>query len=83
MVGGLELYVASFNQTESVLAEDQKSAMVPLDYAARVKQYRARLGLTQVELSARLGVSFATVNRWENGPDEAVTPVVAAASADG
>jgi superfamily II DNA or RNA helicase len=24
------------------------------------------LGLTQVELAARLGVSFATVNRWEN-----------------
>ena len=49
------------------MAEDQGPATVPLDYAARVKQYRARLGLTQVELSARLGVSFATVNRWENG----------------
>ena len=49
------------------MAEEQESATLPLDYAARVKQYRARLGLTQVELSARLGVSFATVNRWENG----------------
>ena len=49
------------------MAEDQESTTLPLDYAARVKQYRARLGLTQVELSARLGVSFATVNRWENG----------------
>ena len=49
------------------MAEDQESATLPLDYAARIKQYRARLGLTQLELSARLGVSFATVNRWENG----------------
>ena len=49
------------------MAEGKESATLPIDYAARVKQYRARLGLTQVELSARLGVSFATVNRWENG----------------
>jgi len=40
--------------------------VVPTDYAGRIKDYRARLGLTQVELAARLGVSFATVNRWEN-----------------
>jgi DNA-binding LacI/PurR family transcriptional regulator len=31
------------------------------------KQFRERLGVTQVELAAKLGVSFATVNRWENG----------------
>ncbi|MEK6677706.1 MAG: helix-turn-helix domain-containing protein, partial [Planctomycetota bacterium] len=40
---------------------------IPSDYPIRVKQYRSRLGLTQVELAVRLGVSFATVNRWENG----------------
>ena len=40
---------------------------VPSDYSARIKQFRARLGLTQVELAERLGVSFASVNRWENG----------------
>lgn len=28
---------------------------------------RAKLDLTQVELAERLGVSFATVNRWEGG----------------
>lgn len=42
------------------------SSVLPPDYAARIKQFRARLGLTQAELAARLGVSFATVNRWEN-----------------
>ena len=32
----------------------------------QIKQLRARLGLTQVVLAERLGVSFPTVNRWEN-----------------
>ena len=36
------------------------------DYAERIKQFRARRGLTQQALAERLGVSFATVNRWEN-----------------
>src|SRR3989338_6962992 len=37
------------------------------DYPERIKQFRARRGLTQQGLADRLGVSFATVNRWENG----------------
>ncbi|MEA5512262.1 helix-turn-helix domain-containing protein [Crocosphaera sp. UHCC 0190] len=32
-----------------------------------VKQTRKRLALTQLEFAQRLGVSFQTVNRWENG----------------
>jgi superfamily II DNA or RNA helicase/DNA-binding XRE family transcriptional regulator len=36
------------------------------DYADQIKRLRARLGLTQVNLAERLGVSFPTVNRWEN-----------------
>lgn len=28
---------------------------------------RKKLGLTQAEMARRLGVSFVTVNRWENG----------------
>ena len=38
--------------------------------AAYVKEVRERLGLTQVALAERLGVSFVTVNRWENGKSE-------------
>ncbi len=32
-----------------------------------LKQLRAKLGLSQEELAARLGVAFTTLNRWENG----------------
>ena len=37
------------------------------DYPDRIKRLRAGLGLTQQSLAKELGVSFATVNRWENG----------------
>ena len=36
------------------------------EFPSQVKQLRLRLGLTQVELATRLGVSFPTINRWEN-----------------
>jgi len=39
---------------------------LPSDYSARIKRLRNRLALTQVQLARMLGVSFATVNRWEN-----------------
>ena len=39
---------------------------IPEDYPKRVKHLRERLGLTQTQLADRIGVSFATVNRWEN-----------------
>ncbi len=38
---------------------------VPL--AARLRLLRTRLGWSQEQLARRLGVSFATVNRWESG----------------
>ncbi len=37
------------------------------DYPEQIRTLRAKLGLTQVALAERLGVSFPTVNRWENG----------------
>ena len=39
---------------------------IPRDYSSRVKSLRDRLGLTQMQLAERIGVSFTTVNRWEN-----------------
>ena len=32
-----------------------------------VREARQRLGLTQEQFASRLGVTFPTVNRWENG----------------
>lgn len=36
-------------------------------FSELVKAVRVRLKLSQEELAHALGVSFATVNRWENG----------------
>lgn len=32
-----------------------------------VRELRRKLGLTQEKFAAKLGVSFTTLNRWENG----------------
>jgi putative transcriptional regulator len=39
----------------------------PENFLELVKEVRRQLGLSQEELAHALGVSFATVNRWENG----------------
>lgn len=35
--------------------------------AGRIKDLRQKLELTQEQFAARIGVTFSTVNRWENG----------------
>lgn len=37
------------------------------DLSDLVRSLRERLGLTQEKLAAKLGVTFTSVNRWENG----------------
>lgn len=37
------------------------------ELARRIKELRCKLGLTQEQFAARVGVTFSTVNRWENG----------------
>ena len=39
-------------------------------FAAQFSSLRRRLGLSQEELAARLNLSFATINRWENGKSQ-------------
>ena len=39
---------------------------LPGDYSQRVKSVREVSGLTQAQFAELVGVSFATVNRWEN-----------------
>ena len=36
------------------------------DYSSLVKEVRRQLALSQEDLARELGVSYATVNRWEN-----------------
>ena len=38
-----------------------------MTYADGIKLLRKKMLISQEELAERLGVSFASVNRWENG----------------
>ncbi|MFL9450665.1 helix-turn-helix domain-containing protein [Tolypothrix bouteillei VB521301_2] len=48
-----------------------RSCVMPVidqsELADLVRETRKRLGLSQVKFAATLGVSFQSVNRWENG----------------
>ena len=45
----------------------ENSSVQTLAIKDLVYELRSRLGLTQVQCAARLGVAFSTLNRWENG----------------
>lgn len=40
------------------------------DYSKVIKELRNKMTLSQVEFARLLGVSFASVNRWETGKHE-------------
>lgn len=51
-----------------------------LTIGENIREYRKKHGLTQEELAARLGASYQSVSRWENGttyPDIEMLPSVA------
>ena len=35
--------------------------------ALKIRRLRSKLGLTQEQFAAKVGVTFSTVNRWETG----------------
>ena len=41
-----------------------------MDYKRAIKKTREKMFLTQEEFGKLVGVSFETVNRWENGKHE-------------
>jgi len=45
----------------------RSKGVIPPDYAQRVRAFRVARGLSQTALADLLGVSFASVSRWENG----------------
>ena len=56
-----------------------------MEIQSTLRAIRARLDLTQQQLADRLGVSFATVNRWEGGmtkPQKAAQEAIAALAAE-
>ncbi len=56
-----------------------------MDIQATLRAIRAKLDLTQQQLAERLGVSFATINRWEGGttkPQKAAQEAIAELAAE-
>lgn len=41
-----------------------------MDFSKLVRELRIKMLLSQEEMAKKLGVSFATVNRWENAHHE-------------
>jgi DNA-binding XRE family transcriptional regulator len=37
-----------------------------MDFGEQVKQVREKLSLSQMEMAKAIGVSYSTLNRWEN-----------------
>lgn len=46
-----------------------------IDYKKAVKELRDKMIMTQQEFAEYLGVSFASINRWENGINKPTTVV--------
>jgi len=46
-----------------------------MNYKKLVKEIREKLIITQEELATLLGVSFASINRWETGKHEPTTKI--------
>jgi ribosome-binding protein aMBF1 (putative translation factor) len=57
----------STNKESLVFEEGQSMPIIGRDYIALVKEVRSQLAISQEDLAREIGVSFATVNRWENG----------------
>ena len=41
-----------------------------MDFKEKIRRVRVEVGYSQEQLARELGVSFATINRWENGKSE-------------
>ncbi len=46
-----------------------------MDFKKMVKEIRNNLIITQEELAGLLGVSYASINRWETGKHEPTTKI--------
>jgi transcriptional regulator with XRE-family HTH domain len=46
---------------------NKNNPYVPDNFPEQVRVFRIKYGLTQTRMAELMGVSFATLNRWENG----------------
>jgi transcriptional regulator with XRE-family HTH domain len=58
----------NFDSIRSLPGAERRRALNPqADIPRLVRELRERTGLTQEKFAAKLGVTFPTINRWENG----------------
>jgi len=58
----------NFDSLRSVRDSERRRTLNPqADISRLVRELRERTGLTQEKFAAKLGVTFPTINRWENG----------------
>lgn len=60
------LYCATNPHCQQIQLIKTNMAVIPNEFAFSVKSIREQLRISQEDLAKELGVSFATVNRWEN-----------------
>lgn len=65
-LGILSAIVGSNPRAPAIWAND-RNLMETADIRALVRRLRERMGLTQEQFAREVGVSFSTVNLWENG----------------
>jgi len=44
--------------------------MAKKDIIKMIRELRISLGLTQEQFAAKVGVTYSTINRWENGKEK-------------
>jgi DNA-binding XRE family transcriptional regulator len=71
MSGGLRYNIVHVPVHEILVIKGDAIMGAGKNWGNLVRTVRSRLGLTQEQVASRLGVTFASVNRWEN---QRVTP---------
>ena len=56
-----------FDLSMSGPTERRSTLNAQADIPQLIRELRQRTGLTQEKFAAKLGVTFPTINRWENG----------------
>lgn len=51
----------------AIARQESMTKQADIGLSEMVKEMRAQLGLTQEQFAAKVGVTWSTVNRWENG----------------